>query len=276
MAVAVATGTLMIAPAVWAFDTLGHSVTGTFPEGGPSSVLAAGGPGRLGARAGFGGFGGPPGAARAGGVPPAGLAAGSGDGAARAAGLRRRGCVRRRDRAGRRRRRRPGGAGGPGAFGRSVSSEVLAYVKAHGGGTIAVSSQSSAAGAIIAKDAAVAGIGGFSGRESSVSVSWLAEQVREGKIRWVLDEEGAGTAARAAPARARSALAFGSGGATRPFGAGRGDTRAGSRKAIAAAASSCTRVSLGSGEATSGTLGTASATLYDCQGHAAALEHAAS
>jgi 4-amino-4-deoxy-L-arabinose transferase-like glycosyltransferase len=277
-AVAVATGTLMIAPAVWAFDTLGHSVTGTFPEGGPSSVLAAGGPGRLGARAGFGGFGGPPGAARAGAVPPAGLAAGSGMSRPAPPGFAGAGAFGGGTGPGGRTvpGGAPGGAGGPGAFGRSVSSKVLAYVKAHGGGTIAVSSQSSAAGAIIAKDAAVAGIGGFSGRESSVSVSWLAEQVREGKIRWVLDEERAGTTATGGAGAGALGSAFGSGGGTLPFGAGRGDTRAGSRKAIAAAASSCTRVSLGGGEATSGTLGTASGTLYDCQGHAAALEHAAS
>ena len=59
-----------------------------------------------------------------------------------------------------------------------TTTQVLAYVKAHGGGTIAVSSQSSAAAAIIASDAKVAGIGGFSGRESDVSVAWLAQEVR--------------------------------------------------------------------------------------------------
>jgi hypothetical protein len=32
----------------------------------------------------------------------------------------------------------------------------------------------------------VAGIGGFSGRESEVTVSWLADAVRSGRIRWVL------------------------------------------------------------------------------------------
>ena len=69
-------------------------------------------------------------------------------------------------------------------------TKVLAYVRQHGGGTIAVSSQSSAAPAIIAEDANVAGIGGFSGRESDVSVSWLAQEVRAGKIRWVLAEQG--------------------------------------------------------------------------------------
>ncbi|HEY7075737.1 MAG TPA: hypothetical protein VH418_10220, partial [Solirubrobacteraceae bacterium] len=65
-------------------------------------------------------------------------------------------------------------------------TQALAYVRTHGGGTIAVSSQSGAANAIIASGANVAGIGGFSGRESDVSVSWLAQAVRDGKIRWVL------------------------------------------------------------------------------------------
>ena len=50
----------------------------------------------------------------------------------------------------------------------------------------------------------MAGIGGFSGRESDVSVSWLAQEVRAGKIRWVLDEQ-SGAARRAARAARRHA-----------------------------------------------------------------------
>ena len=61
-----------------------------------------------------------------------------------------------------------------------------AYAKAHGGGTIGVSSQQGAAASIIKSDADVAGIGGFSGRESQVTVAWLEQAVREGRIRWVL------------------------------------------------------------------------------------------
>ncbi|MCW3069512.1 MAG: glycosyltransferase family 39 protein, partial [Solirubrobacterales bacterium] len=41
---------LMIAPAAWALDTLGHATSGTFPAGGPASAASQGGP--------FGGFGG--------------------------------------------------------------------------------------------------------------------------------------------------------------------------------------------------------------------------
>ena len=56
-----------------------------------------------------------------------------------------------------------------------------------------MSSQQGAATAIIASGANVAGIGGFSGRESEVTTAWLAAQVREGHIRWVLaDSSGFG------------------------------------------------------------------------------------
>ena len=101
---------------------------------------------------------------------------------------------------------------------------MTSYVEQHGGGTIAVSSQSSAAAAIIASDADVAGIGGFSGRESDVSVAWLAQEVAAGKIRWVLAEAGGsrGGAGRGLP----------------------GDTRAGSKAAMAAVAKACRKVTL--------------------------------
>ena len=129
---------------------------------------------------------------------------------------------------------------------------MLSYIKAHGGGTLVVSSQSSAASAIIGQGAAVAGIGGFSGRESAVSVAWLAQEVRSGRIRWVLAE------------------ALGAQGGPRIP----GDTRAGSKAAMSAVASACRAVSLRS-SARSG-LGSASAvgaagTLYDCQDRAASL-----
>ena len=69
---------------------------------------------------------------------------------------------------------------------------ALAYIKANGGGTLAVSCQSTAAAAIVASDANIVGLGGFSGRESEVSVSWLADQVSQGKIRWVLADDSGG------------------------------------------------------------------------------------
>jgi hypothetical protein len=110
---------------------------------------------------------------------------------------------------------------------------ALAYIKANGGGTLAVSSQSAAAAAIISSDANVAGIGGFSGRESAVTPAWLADEVRQGKIRWVLSD-GAG-------------------------GGLRNDGRTGSTTAMAAVAAACKSVDANG------------VTLYDCAGQSAAL-----
>jgi hypothetical protein len=124
-------------------------------------------------------------------------------------------------------------------------ARILSYTTNHGGGTIAVSSQSSAAQEIISSNANIAGIGGFSGRESDVSVAWLANEVSSGHIRWVLDEEGSG----------------GSGGFRGP-----GETRPGAKAAMAAAAKACQPISTQS-SAQAGAL-------YDCQGRAAALRNA--
>ena len=162
----------------------------------------------------------------------------------------------------------PSGGGGFGSTG--ALTEALTYVKAHGGGTIAVSSQSSAATAIIDGNVKVAGIGGFSGRESDVSVSWLAQEVRSGKIRWVLAEQGG--AAGAGPRLP-------------------GDTRTGSKVAIAAATRACRLVSMATtASARSSAVGTTSpgsrttsarsgavpggagqGSLYDCLGRAGEL-----
>jgi 4-amino-4-deoxy-L-arabinose transferase-like glycosyltransferase len=81
----------------------------------------------------------------------------------------------------------PPGAAPPRLGGNSASlTSALAYVKAHGGGTIGVSSQQGAAASIIESGADVAGLGGFSGRESDVTVAWLEQAVAKGRIRWVL------------------------------------------------------------------------------------------
>ncbi len=209
-AIATAIATLLIAPAAWSFQTLGHATSGTFPAGGPAN---AGG--------GFGG--GPGGGGGFRGGPPSGRP------------WRRSG----RRGAGRQRRRlRPGRGGGPGggAFGGNSESltTALAYIQANGGGTLAVSSQSTAAAAIVDSDADIVGLGGFSGRESEVSVSWFADQVRSGNIRWV--------------------LADGSGG-----GGLRNDGRTGSNTVMAAIAATCPTVEVDG------------VTLYDCSGMADAL-----
>jgi hypothetical protein len=214
-------GVLLLAPGAWAFETLGHPTSGTFPAGGPDSA-SLGGLGGPGGGPGGGRFGGgPPGGGGPGGagfpgangfgqqgggqgglaqgtLPPGlsqggsaqggsaqgsgggfggGQAPGFGGGSAQGFG--------------------PGGSAqgfGGGPFGGNTQSltEALAYVKRHGGGTIAVSSQSGAAGQLIANGADVAAIGGFSGRESQVSVSWLADAVEQGRIRWVLTDGSGG------------------------------------------------------------------------------------
>jgi 4-amino-4-deoxy-L-arabinose transferase-like glycosyltransferase len=182
---------LFIAPAAWAGQTLGHATNGTFPAGGPSSVAAGGfggrGGGPGGAFAGRGrgapraGIGGPPGAGA--GAPPTGAIPGAG-GAGGAAGAN--GAA--------------GNARGAGGFGGGLGggdsqsiTAALAYIKQHGGGTLAVSSQNGgAATSIIKSGADVVAIGGFSGRESQVTASWLADRVQSGAIRWVLTTGGGG------------------------------------------------------------------------------------
>jgi 4-amino-4-deoxy-L-arabinose transferase-like glycosyltransferase len=258
-AVSLAVAVLSIAPAAWAVDTLGHATSSTFPAGGPTSAGGGfGGPsgfrgGGLGGRGGFPGaaatgrgvpggttasasgiaglFGGASSATRRrairqlfGGAAAGGSGGGfSGRGFAGAGGFG------------------PGAAGGAGGFGGGQSlSSTLSYIKAHGGGTLAVSSQTTAETAVIDSGARVAGIGGFSGNESEVSAAWLAQEVRSGKIRWVLDDNSSG----------------GFGG----FGGGISGGRVGSRDAMAWVSAACRRATTSSGS-----------TLYDCSGDAAKL-----
>jgi len=112
--------------------------------------------------------------------------------------------------------------------------------------------QTTAANAIIASDARVAGIGGFSGQESDPSISWLADEVASGKIRWVYGSGVAGSFGLTLRSGARTprlnagARSFGLGG------------RPGARAALDAAAKACTPVA-------------AVSALYDCAGKAAEL-----
>ena len=229
LAASLGVGALLVGPAIWAVDTLAYETTSTFPSGGPqtlTSTAAAANPlgafGLPGVRTPFGGGG-----------APGGVAGGF---------------------------RRFGGGGGPGVGGFGADDPSLTamvqYVDGHGGGTIAVSSQSSVAGTIISTDARVAGIGGFTGQESDPSIAWLASEVAAGHIRWVLDN---GSGARAFGGGAAPSL-FG-GGTSRfsPAGAGIGG-RPGASAALAAAARACTAVQ------------TTAGTLYDCAGRAAALQ----
>lgn len=159
VALAVALGALLIAPASWATQTLGHATSSTFPAGGPASqgMGMGGGPGGGGRGFGSGQLTAPPG-----------FSTNGGGGAA-------------------------GGGGGGGMFGgNSNLTEALAYAKANGGGTIGVSSQQGASDAIIQSGSDVAALGGFSGRESEVTASWLAEAVKDGRIRYVLTDGDSG------------------------------------------------------------------------------------
>jgi 4-amino-4-deoxy-L-arabinose transferase-like glycosyltransferase len=164
-AVAVFLAAALAGPAIWSAQTLGHATSGTFPAGGPATAgfggPGGGGPGGGGAGGFRGGQGGPP-AQRGGGTQMAPPQFGNGQ-------------------------RQPGGGdGGGGMFGGSSNlQQVLTYTEAHGGGTVAVASQSGASSSIITGDASVAGIGGFSGSESSPSLAWFAQEVRDGSIRWV-------------------------------------------------------------------------------------------
>jgi hypothetical protein len=238
---------LMIAPATWAAETLGHATSATFPAGGPASADLGGGPGGFGGRGGRAGAFGPPGTASSGagavgqlfggGGPSAGGsgtggpgpgAGGSGPGAGGFGG----------------------GAGGGGMFGGDSASlrAAIRYAEAHGGGTIGVASQSTAAAAILDDHANVAGLGGFSGRESSVSVSWLASEVRSGHLRWVIVDQQTGGLP--------------------------GDNRAGSRVAMDAVAKACRAIKLSGTSTGSGSTSTTQ-TIYDCAGRAAAILRAA-
>jgi 4-amino-4-deoxy-L-arabinose transferase-like glycosyltransferase len=223
---AAALGLLLLAPASWAVQTLGHATEGTFPAGGPAQVGFAGrgGPGG-------GGFGGPPGGGFA--APPgaaSGQLGGAGSGQAGSGQL--------------------GGAPGAGGFGgggpfggdNAGLTQAVAYARSHGGGAIAVSSQSGAAGTIIQSGADVAGIGGFSGRESQVSTAWLADAVRSGRVRWVLTSGDGGF--------------------------GGNDGRVGSSQVMAAVAQVGRKVTISTGSSTT--------TLYDLSGRADALAAAGS
>lgn len=216
-ALAFAIAALVLAPAVWSVQTVGHTLGGTFPAGGPENASTMGGPGGQGGQGGSGG--------------PGGARAQSGT----------------------------GGAAGPGGgmFGGGDLTSALEYTASSGGGTLAVSGQQGASNAII-EGYSVAGIGGFSGRESEVSAAWLADRVESDAIRWVSTGGGMG---------------------------GMRDSRTGSTTVMSAVQQACTAVTLDSNSTNAGdssqadnqsTAGaSSSATLFDCRGHASELRAAA-
>ena len=253
---AVALAALLAAPAAWAAQTLGHATSGTFPAGGPASA-SMGGPGGGGPGGGFGGGAGARGRfALPGGTGSAGTGTGSTGTGSAGGGFVPPGAGRfappgaggfAPQTGGTVTAPRSGGGfagGGSGGFGGDSASLTAAirYVNQHGGGVIGVSSQSSAAAAILSSNANVAGLGGFSGRESSVSAAWIAQEVAAGRLRWVIVDNTQG--------------------ASLP-----GDTRTGSQTAMDVVAKTCRKVTLSSSGST--------ITLYDCQGRAAAILQAA-
>jgi 4-amino-4-deoxy-L-arabinose transferase-like glycosyltransferase len=271
-ALAVGLGILLVGPAIWSVDTLGHPTSSTFPAGGPESASSMGGPG--GGAGGFGGMGGGAGAG-SGGLPSFGGSESGGPpsfGGSESAVVPAlpgsesgKGAFGRLFGKGTESSTGTGGppslagaaaggmSGGPGGmFGGEDLSSILEYTEAHGGGTIAVDSQSGASSSIIEEGAEVAGIGGFSGKESSVSTSWLEGRIDSGAITWIYTS-GLGSTSGAP---------------------GGGDSRTGSESAIDTAVESCTKVpssvyasSSGSSSEPSGTQaagGSSSGTLYRC------------
>jgi 4-amino-4-deoxy-L-arabinose transferase-like glycosyltransferase len=236
-ALALAGGTFLVAPAAWSETTLEAPVNGVFPGAGPdfvsgltsgatTSFAFGGGPG-----GGTGGFGG--------GAPPTGRTftppAGRGTFTPPTGG----------------RFTPPTGPGGfaPRAgrgFGGGSSSDIttaLKYVQSHGATkqfALIVSSEQEAASAVV-KGEPVAAMGGFTGRETVLTNSYLARLVRSDQARYF--------------------LLGGNGG----FG-----PRGGSNAAASTIESACRQVSSSAWSSSSRT----STTLYDCAGRADAIANA--
>ncbi|HUB76296.1 MAG TPA: glycosyltransferase family 39 protein [Solirubrobacteraceae bacterium] len=238
-ALSLALAALLVAPGVWAVDTLGYSTVGTFPAGGPARYNSAAVTTAINfAARGLGG-GAPGGQGPPGGAP---RSAGAPTGSSPVSSLFGGGQQPRSFGA--------GSQGRPGTIDDRGLRRIIAYVAAHGGGTLAVSSQSNAANAIVAQDANIAGLGGWSGRESDPSIAWLAQEVDDGRIRWIFNQQDGNFGAPA-------------------------DGRPGDTALLDAAAKVCSRevTSVGAKPWQGPTFadGVAAPGLYDCQGKGAAL-----
>ncbi len=234
-ALAVGVVGLLAAPAAWSATTLKAAVNGVFPGAGPDFVsgLSARTTGGV-----FGGGGGPLGnggtrPSGSFGAPPGGGNAAPGGGGGFALPSRGAGAG-------------PGGGGGSG-FGGTGSSDIpaaLAYVEKHGAakrfGLIVTSEQEAAP--YVVKGESVAAMGGFTGRETVLTNSYLSLLVRSGEARYFL------------------------------LGGSSGFGPSSSNAAVSTITSTCRVVSSGAwatGSAAS------SATLYDCAGKAEAIAGAA-
>jgi 4-amino-4-deoxy-L-arabinose transferase-like glycosyltransferase len=122
---------------------------------------------------------------------------------------------------------------------------VLSYIRTHGGGVLGVRSQTQAAEAIVAGNARIAGLGGWSGEETPMSPSWFGWAVRRHRVRWVMYNG----KLRVIPGR-----------------------RIGVTMLLRTVAATCHRVPPA---AYTGRVRIARGALYDCRGHSQALERAA-
>jgi 4-amino-4-deoxy-L-arabinose transferase-like glycosyltransferase len=241
-ALAVTVATLLVAPAAWSVTTFKSAVDGVFPGAGPDFVSGlggqtpAGGLGFLGGRGGGQGFQRPTGRI---GAPPNGFGNPSGRGTPPAGGTF----------------TPPSGVpgwgrsfGAPGGFGGGTGSAdftaALTYVEAHGAsarlGLIVQSEQEAAS--LVVRGEPVAAMGGFTGRETVLTSSYLASLIRSGEARYFL------------------------------LGGARGGPGGTSNAAVDTISSTCTKVSA---SAWSTSASTGGSTLYDCQGKAADISNAA-
>ena len=220
-------GALMVAPAIWSVDTLAYATSVTFPAGGSANDNTAEAfithPPEPKIPAGF--FAGAQGSiVRL--APGAAVPTGS-----------------------RSKHTAPVFGSGSYEVNDKALQKIIAFVKAQGGGPLAISQQQVAANAIIAQNTDIVGIGGFTGRESAPSVPWFAQQVAAGRIEWVY-EDGVGDFGAAA------------------------DGRPGDSAVLAAVAGACTLIATGHGrlEAYVHLARTYGVGLYNCAGDAAALD----
>jgi 4-amino-4-deoxy-L-arabinose transferase-like glycosyltransferase len=157
-ALAVGLAAVLLGPAAYAIDTVGHSVQGATPSSGPAASSGLGGQ-RGGA---------PPGARVIGnGTPPAGFTRG---------GLPPGGAPN-------------GGTGGFGFDGGGANSTLVAYLEQHQGSAtwlVAVASSNQGAPIELATGKPVLAMGGFSGGDPAMTVAKLQALVRSGQLRYVL------------------------------------------------------------------------------------------
>ena len=266
LAMAFAVATLLAAPLAWSATTSRSAVNGVFPGAGPNFVSGLGVTGSSGmgmpggGRGGFG-PGGPNGRPPFGGArPPFSPRANGGQGfAPPAGGMPGQGRLGRGGFGG---GPMAGGlGGGPGAFGNSTDVDAaLAYASAHDPGsrwTLIVSNEQEAASYVI-KGERVASMGGFTGRETVLTPSYLSRVVSSGEARYFL---------------------LGGGGFGGGFGPGSNNAAATTVESVCKAVDleTSSTGSSASGGLTTGSLSTGNSTsgqLYDCAGKAAELARA--